>query len=101
MGSDSARPIWVYLLLTIALCAIPYALIGHSHDVRGGNGAYVVALMWGPATAAMLTVRWLKLDWASLGFAWRDTRSAWIGYLAPIGYAGIAYVAVWLSGLGG
>jgi membrane protease YdiL (CAAX protease family) len=91
----------LYLLLTLIFCSVPYALIGYTKQVSGGNGGYVVALMWGPAAAALVTIWWRKLDWASLGFSWRHTPSAWLGYLLPILYAAIAYGIVWIAGLGG
>lgn len=91
----------MYLVLTVLFCALPYILIGYTGEVGGGNAGYVTALMWGPALAAITTVAWKKLDWASLGFAWRDTRSSWYSYLLPIGYAAVAYIVIWSTGMGG
>lgn len=95
----SGGGVGLYLLLTMLLCAAPYALMAR-YGVSGGAGGYVTALMWGPAVAAILTVWLLKLDWSSLGFAWRGTSSSWASYLLPIGYAGLAYVIVWTTGMG-
>lgn len=92
--------ILLYLVLTIAFCTIPYVLIALT-TVNGGANGYVTALMWGPATAAIVAVWWKKLDPASLGFAWRDTSSAWLSYLLPIGYTAVAYAIIWGSGMGG
>lgn len=92
-------PIILYLVFTILFCTLPYVLMAYSSVVGGATG-YVTALMWGPAAAAIVTVWWKKLDPASLGFAWRNTTSAWLGYLLPIGYASVAYTAIWVFGMG-
>lgn len=97
---DHGSTIVTYLILTIIFCMAPYILIANS-EVRGGGGGYVTALMWGPALAAIVTVWWKKLDWASLGFAWRDTASSWWSYVLPIGYAAVAYLIIWTTGMGG
>lgn len=62
---------------------------------------YVTGLMWAPAIAALLTVRIRRLDLASLGWGWVGNRWNLTAYLVPLGYAGLAYLAVWLLGLGG
>lgn len=97
--SQRTSSITTYLMLTILFCTIPYVLMAYS-SIRGGATGYVTALMWGPAAAAIVTVWWRKLDPASLGFAWRGTSSAWLGYLLPIGYAAVAYSAIWIFGMG-
>jgi len=62
---------------------------------------YVTGLMWSPAIAALLTVRLRRLDLASLGWGWGEHRWNLTAYLVPLGYAGLAYAAVWILGLGG
>lgn len=101
MGTENtAKSVAIFLLATLAFCAVPYALIIGPGDLLGGDFGYVSGLMWGPALGALVTIRWLKLDWASLGFAWRGTSSAWTAYLAPVAYGAIAYGFIWISGLG-
>lgn len=95
----SGTALTMYLLLTALICATPYILMAHQ-GIRGGGGGYVVALMWGPATAAILTVWRLKLGWSWLGFDWRDPDSAWLSYLLPISYALAAYLVIWITGMG-
>jgi membrane protease YdiL (CAAX protease family) len=55
--------------------------------------------MWCPGIAALLTCRLLGRPLASLGWRW-DWRYQKAAYLIPIAYAAVAYVAVWISGLG-
>ncbi len=103
MGMDARSlrgDIALFLVLTLAISCIFYPLI------IGAGGApatrnYVTGLMWSPAIAALLTVYLRKLVLASLGWGWGETRWNLAGYLIPLGYAGIAYLIVWLTGLGG
>jgi uncharacterized protein len=92
--------IGIYLLLTLALSSIFYALIIASGHVAGANGMYVTGLMWSPATAALLTCRITGKPYAELGFGWPRSRWALTAWLLPFAYAGVAYIIVWLSGLG-
>jgi uncharacterized protein len=97
----STSRIGIYLLLTLALSSVFYALIIACGHVAGGMGLYVTGLMWCPATAALLTCRICGKPLTELGFGWGRWRWNWLAYLLPLLYAGIAYVVVWLTGLGG
>jgi len=92
--------ILVFLVLTLAISCIFYALILHN-DAAPGIRQYITGLMWSPALAALLTVRIRKLDLASLGWGWGATRWNLWGYLVPLAYAAIAYLFIWLAGFGG
>lgn len=87
-----------YVVLTGAFSSVFYAVTIISGHISGGAGAYVSGLMWCPALAALATARWLGSPLA--GWRWPTSRWLWIGYLLPIGYAGLAYAAVWTSGAG-
>ncbi len=78
-----------------------YFLIIKSGHLGSAGGAYVVALMWCPGTAAMLTCRYLGRGIGSLGWNWGKPRYQAMSYLIPLGYGSVAYAAVWLTGLGG
>jgi len=99
-GNDR-RAVPLYLLITFALSSILYFLVIKSGHVGGGGGAYVVVLMWCPATAAMLTSKFLGRDLGSLGWKWGQPRYQVMSYLIPLAYAAITYSVVWLTGLGG
>lgn len=92
--------IGIFLLLAFALSAIFYALIIACGHVAGANGMYVTGMMWAPATAAILTCRLTGKPLTELGLRWGSWRYTWMAYLLPVAYAGVAYVIVWLSGLG-
>ncbi|MDT9598821.1 CPBP family glutamic-type intramembrane protease [Sphingosinicella rhizophila] len=90
-----------FFALTIAFCALPWALIIYSGDVGGGGAGYVYALMWGPGLAAIATIWLKKRDIGLLGLGWGRSRYPLLGYLIPIGYSAVAYILIWLTGLGG
>jgi CAAX protease family protein len=95
------RAVPVYLLLTLALSSVFWFLIIKSGHVGAGGGLYVAALMWCPASAALLTCKILGRDVKSLGWKWGQPRYQVISYLIPLGYATVTYAIVWLTGLGG
>lgn len=89
----------LFLTLTLLLSAFFWTLL-----IRAGDhvvGLYIEGLMWCPGTAAILTVLFLRLKDDPLGFRWGGARYAFIGYLTPLAYATIGYVAVWSFGFGG
>lgn len=93
------RAIPLFLLLTFGLSSIFYFL-AIKGGLGGGGGAYVLGLMWCPGTAALLTSKLLQRDVAGLGWKWKAPYQV-ASYLIPLAYATIAYVIVWLTGLGG
>lgn len=57
--------------------------------------------MWSPGVAALLTRLIHQRNLRGEGWGWGGTRWQLIAYLLPLGYAAVAYGAVWLFGLGG
>jgi hypothetical protein len=56
-ASREARAgILAYLALTFGLSSIFYGLIIHAGHLGAAHGAYVVGLMWCPATAALIAL---------------------------------------------
>jgi membrane protease YdiL (CAAX protease family) len=98
--SDSRRAIAMFLVFVFALSSIFYALIIHAGRIGAANGMFVQGLMWCPAIAALLTCVLLGRSVRSLGWTWKPKYQA-ISYAIPVAYALVAYVFVWLSGLGG
>lgn len=90
----------LYLCITFGLSSIFYALIIANGHLAGGAGRYVVGLMWCPTIGALLTCRIANLDYSILGFNWGKSRWELTGYLVPLGYATVAYLIIWNTGLG-
>lgn len=95
------RAVPVYLLLTLAFSSVFWFLIIKSGHVGAGGGLYVAALMWCPASAALLTCKILGREVKSLAWKWGQPRYQVMSYLIPLGYATLTYAIVWLTGLGG
>jgi len=89
-----------FLVLTVALSALFYAPIIATGNVAGGSMLYVGGLMWSPGIAAILTTLIHRGDFAAFGWRWGGWRWNLRAYLIPLGYAAVAYTAVWLTGLG-
>lgn len=104
MTTDSTHPphraVATFLVLTLVLSSIFYTLVIHAGSLGAGKGIYVTGLMWCPGVAALLTCRLLGRPLGSLGWQWRWRYQLW-AFLIPIAYATVAYVAVWILGLGG
>jgi membrane protease YdiL (CAAX protease family) len=106
MTTDAANArsaLTTFLCLTFALSAVFYTLIIRAGSL-GGSGLYVFALMWSPGTSALITRLIFQHNvrgegWGVGGRA--GTRWAVLAYVLPLGYAGLAYGIVWLTGLGG
>jgi membrane protease YdiL (CAAX protease family) len=93
----------VFLGLTVLLSCLFYVpILASGHLGAAAGRFYVAGLMWSPGIAALLTVWLRKLDISSLGLGWGRSgpRYALIGYLAPLAYALIAYVLIWVLGFG-
>jgi membrane protease YdiL (CAAX protease family) len=98
--NDARRGIAIYLAVAFGLSAILWTLIIHAGSIGAARGLYVTTLMWCPALGAFITCRILGRSVRSLGWKWVP-RYQLLSYLIPLGYALAAYLAVWLTGLGG
>lgn len=98
---ENRKQLFTFLLLTFALSSIFYFLIIKSGHLAAGGGVYVYALMWSPATAAMITCKIFRRDLGTLGWKWGKARYQVMSYLIPLLYATITYVAVWIFHFGG
>jgi len=97
----SRRKVWTYLALTLVFSSIFYALIISAGSLAVHGGLYVLALMWSPGVAALLTRLIHQRNLQGEGWGWGGTRWQLLAYFLPLAYAAVAYGAVWLLGLGG
>ena len=98
---DTRPELTTYLVLTFGLSAIFWWLIISAGSLATHGGLYVLALMWCPGVSALITR--LVFQRNLRGEGWTLGSPKWLGlaYLLPLGYAGVAYGLVWLTGLGG
>jgi len=97
---DSRAELQVFLGLTFALSAVFWWLIVAAGSLEARGGMYVLALMWCPGVSALVTRFAFHRTLRGLGWKWGETRWAALAYVLPLGYAGVAYGLVWLTGLG-
>jgi membrane protease YdiL (CAAX protease family) len=90
-----------YLLFTLLLSSVIWALIIWSGHLGMAFGMMVTAVMWCPALAAWATCRLIGRNFRSLAWRWPETRYVAAAYFLPLGYAAVAYGAVWALRLGG
>lgn len=93
------RELIIFLILFLGLTIYSYYPIVSLHSIRKGGGTTL--LMWSPGLAALITS--LICRRSLKGFGWLPGKPKYLllGYVIPIGYALVAYLVVWLTGLGG
>ncbi|MCI0405022.1 MAG: CPBP family intramembrane metalloprotease [candidate division Zixibacteria bacterium] len=103
--AETNREVWkriiIFLLINFGLSTIFNYLIISSGSFRTGRGLFVLGVMWCPGIAALITCKLCGKSISELGWGWGKTKYQIASYLIPFGYALVAYLAIWLSGLGG
>lgn len=95
--SRSWKKIVVFYALTLAFSALFEFLALRST----GNVVLITGVMWCPALAAIATKSLFGERLRELGWSWGSGRWQSWAYAIPLLYALPAYLAIWLSGLGG
>ena len=91
----------MYVGFVFLFSSVFYFLMLRAHSLGGGGGLYVTGIMWCPALAAFTTL-WLNgRKFAELGWKWPARKYALMSWYVPLVYAAIAYLIVWIGGLGG
>jgi hypothetical protein len=90
-----------YFVLVFLFSSVFYFLILRAHTLGAGGGLYVISIMWCPALAAGVTLRLNGRKLADLGWNWPRPPYAAMSWFVPLLYASIAYIIVWVGGLGG
>lgn len=93
--------ILIFLALTVALCMFTWIPIIRAGDVALGNGMYVLATMWCPGVAAILTRLITQGNLKGMGWKPRTLPLLGLAYILPVLYAAPVYLATWGLGFGG
>ncbi len=88
----------VYLVLTFAFSAIFYRLIIRNGSLGAHGGLFVVALMWSPGAAGLLTRLFFQGNLRGHGWGWGKTKYQFASYWIPLAYAAVVYVPLWIAG---
>ncbi|HYA23950.1 MAG TPA: type II CAAX endopeptidase family protein [Terriglobales bacterium] len=95
------RATGIYLVFTLLFSSVIWGLIIWSGHLGMAFGMMIVAIMWCPALAALVSSRVLGRDVRSLAWRWPERRYIVAAYFLPLAYAAIAYGTVWALRLGG
>jgi uncharacterized protein len=101
MRDTPRQATFLYLLFTLLFSSVIWALVIWSGHIGMAFGMMIVAVMWCPALAALVTCRLLGRSFRSLAWRWPENRYIAAAYFLPLGYAAVAYGAVWALRLGG
>jgi membrane protease YdiL (CAAX protease family) len=88
-----------YVALVLAFSAAVWIPIIRAGTLQLYGGALTFALMWCPATAAVVASLLTGRSLREIGWRWSG-RWALLGLVVPIAYALVAYGATWVLGLG-
>jgi len=88
-------------VLTVLLSSIFYFLIIKSGTIFAADMLYVLAWMWCPGIAALLTSILYKKNLSDFGWGLGNPRYLLLSYFIPLTYSFIAYFIVWSFRLGG
>lgn len=99
-SSSEIKDVWktiiLFLIILIALSSIAYYAILKLNP----TSIYIGALMLSPALASFITLKIRKRPISSLPWSIKELKYIKLSYLTPVLYVSIAYVLIWLLGLG-
>ncbi len=87
----------VFLVLTFAISSVFYAIMFFSGSTRDVGALW----MWSPGLAAFLTLWLLRGSIRDMGWGLGKKKYLLLGFIVPLIYAGVIYVAAWTTGLAG
>jgi uncharacterized protein len=90
--------ILVYLVLTFAFSSVFYRLIIRNGSLGAHGGLFVLALMWSPGAAGLLTRLVFQGNLRGHGWGWGKTKYQFASYWIPLAYAAVVYVPIWIAG---
>jgi len=98
--SPSRRQVATYFFFVFLFSSVFYLLIIRAKTLGAGGGVFVTGIMWCPALAAFATLKLYRRRLSELGWRWPAERYALASWYIPLSYSAIAYVIVWVGGLG-
>ena len=99
--NDPKRKILLFIVLTVALSMILWVPIVRAGSDGMNKGGFVMALMWCPGIAAILTRLITQRNLRGMGWKPRTAKLLGLAYILPVLYALPVYLLAWGIGLGG
>jgi membrane protease YdiL (CAAX protease family) len=97
---DIRKQTWLFLALALAGSAGFETLIVRTGGMHGDAGFLIIALMWTPAAAAMITKLIATRSLAGLGWRLGPSSALLTGWTTPIVYGGVPFLVAGLVGTG-
>ena len=98
--NKAKKKITIFLILTFTFSSIIYYLIISAGSLSVNGGLYTLLLMWSPGLSAIITQLVTEKSLRGLGWKWGKTRYQLSSLAIPFLYALVAYLVIWVSGLG-
>ena len=89
-----------FLGITFWLTVLTQLPVVWTGSIYAGGGALILAAMWSPGIAAMVTQLIFQKNLRHFGWCWGKTRFQFLSYIIPLTIIALVYGIVWLSGLG-
>jgi len=102
LNTPKQQPIATCLVLTLLASSIVWLLTLHAtHACRIAGRIFGYGIMWCPALATLITCRLSGRKMLDLAWKWGESRYMIACYLIPLLYSLVAYLVIWVSGVGG
>lgn len=98
-GTSTGR-IVVYLVITFVLSSLAWAPIATSGFRYSDNNLLLLAFMWSPGIAGLVTQLVFRRSLRGLGWGWGATRYQAAAYSIPLLACLVVYGIAWLTGIG-
>jgi membrane protease YdiL (CAAX protease family) len=95
------REAWKIIIIFLAIVTITSTLFHYAIVNLYPSRIYIGGLMWCPAVAAIITLKLKGRSISSLNWNWGNWKYIRLSYFVPALYVLIAYILIWLFGLGG
>lgn len=97
---SAQKKIALFLVLTATFSSLSYLPMFRAGTAGAQDGLFVLALMWSPGIAAMLTQLIATRGLRGLGWKFGSIRWLGLGYILPVLYGLPVYAFAWIAGLG-
>ncbi len=92
---------WKTIIIFLIVVTITSAIFHYAIVNLYPSSIYIGGLMWCPAMAAFVTLKWMGRSISTLPWAWRNWKYIRLSYFIPTLYVMITYILIWGFGLGG
>jgi membrane protease YdiL (CAAX protease family) len=96
----STRRVVVFLVITLVLSSLAWVPMAISGSRYSENNTLLLAFMWSPGIAGLVTQLLFRRSLRGLGWGWGATRYQAVAYCIPMVSCLVVYGITWLTGIG-